>query len=80
MKYTAKIEDRNNKAKIVLLEVDGETVGNVLFNKPYRGVSCGQLRWMDKDFNRHEDIVFALASPESVVEKAEEIIKKYISN
>ncbi len=78
MEYTSKIEPRNNGAKVVLLEIDGETVGNVLFNKPYRGVSCGQLRWIDKDFNRHENIVFAFASPESVAANVENIIKKYI--
>ena len=78
MEYTAKIEPRDRGARVVLLEVDSEPVGCVWFNTPYRGISCGQLRWIDKDFNRHENTIFALSSPESVVEQAELIIKKYI--
>ena len=75
---TAQIENRDKGQRVVVLYNDGEPVGNVLFGKPYKGVSAGLLRWMDKDFNRHEDVAFALATPESVVERAEFIVHKYI--
>ena len=80
MKYTATIEPRDKGARVVLLEVDSKPIGCVWFNKPYKGISCGQLRWIDKDFTRHEDTVFALATPESAAENAEFIINKYILN
>jgi hypothetical protein len=78
MNCTATIERRDKGARVVLLEADGQPVGCVWFNKPYRGISCGQLRWIDSDFNRHENIIFAFATPESVLERAEFIINKYI--
>ena len=76
--YTATIEPRNKGATVVLLEADGEAVGCVWFNKPYEGISCGQLRFMDKSGRRREDTIFALATPESVAERPEFIIRKYI--
>ena len=75
---TAQIENRDKGQRVVVLYNDGEPVGNVLFGKPYKGVSAGLLRWMDKDFSRHEDVAFAFATPESVVERAEFIVRKYI--
>ena len=78
MEYTATIEARDRGARVVLLEVDNNPVGCIWFNKPYRGVSCGQLRWMDDNGIRHEDIVFALATPESVAKIPEFIIRKHI--
>jgi len=75
---TTEIECRDKGQRVVILYEDGEPVGNVLFGKPYKGVSAGLLRWMDKDFNRHEDVAFAFATPESVVERAEFIVCSYI--